>query len=125
MDYGEPPLEAVTTIAWRLAHVIVGFASTNGQHFGRSPASESTYNYAGTARDALRQLDDEYEHWIDGVRRLGTDGLTQPQGNPPAFAHAPLARKMLYINVEVIHHVAEVALLRDLYGRTGATPGIG
>jgi hypothetical protein len=122
MDYGEPPhdREPVTTIAWRLAHLIVGFASTNGKHFGRPPASESSFCYAGTAQEALQQLDDEYEIWVKGVRSLGTAGLAQPQGHPPAFAHAPLAKKMLYVNVEVIHHGAEIALLRDLYLRKGS-----
>lgn len=40
-DYGraEQSPAPVTTIAWRLAHIIVGFAETNGSHFGvRSPA---------------------------------------------------------------------------------------
>src|SRR5258708_3483862 len=34
MDYGQPPgdPEPVTTIAWRLAHLIVVFASTNASH---------------------------------------------------------------------------------------------
>lgn len=80
MDYGEPPheREPVTTIAWRLAHLIVGFASTNGKQFDRAPASVSTFPYADNAQDALRQLDDEYEVWVDGVRSLGTEGLAQP-----------------------------------------------
>lgn len=122
MDYGEPPHERkpVTTIAWRLAHLIGGFASTNGKRFGRPAASEDTFCYAGTAREALWQLDDEYRIWIDGVRNLGMAGLAQPQGEPPAFAHAPLAKAMLYWNVEVIHHGAEICLLRDLYLRNGS-----
>lgn len=121
-DYAEPPheTEPVTTIAWRLAHMIVNFASTNGKSFGRPAASESTFCYAGTAEEALRQLDDQYEIWVEGVRGLGTAGLAQPQGHPPAFANAPLAKKMLYANVEVIHHGAEICLLRDLYLRNGS-----
>jgi len=74
----------------------------------------------GTAGEALRQRDDEYEHWVDSVRSLGTAGLAQPRGYPPAFAHAPLAKKMLYVNVEVIHHGAEICLLLDLYLRNGS-----
>jgi len=119
MDYGEPPHdpEPVTTIAWRLAHLIVVFASANATHFGRAPANESTFCYPGTAQEALQQLDDEYEAWISGVRSLGATGLAQPQGYPPAFADAPLAKKILYVHVEVIHHGAEICLLRDLYLR--------
>ena len=110
----------MTTIAWRLAHRIVVLASANGVHFGRPAATESTFCFAGTAQEALRQLDDQHEIWISGVRRLGTAGLTEPQGYPPAFADAPIAKKMLYINVEVIHHGAEICLLRDLYLRSGS-----
>ncbi|MFD7159196.1 DinB family protein [Kribbella sp. NPDC059898] len=112
MDYAEPPheQEPVTTIAWRLAHLIGGLASTN---------DIDTYCYAGTASEALRQLDDEYASWLDGVRRLGIAGLAAPQGKPPAFAHAPMAKKILYENVELIHHGAEICLLRDLYLRLG------
>ena len=49
-------------------------------------------------------------------------GLAGPQGPsvPPEFADAPMARLVLYVNVEVIHHGAEICLLRDLYRRTAA-----
>ncbi|MBB6569444.1 DinB family protein [Kribbella sandramycini] len=122
MDYAEPPPgpEPVTTIAWRLAHLIGGLASTNSERFGRDTASVEAFHYAGTAQEALQQLDDEYELWINGVRTLGTPGLEQPQGKPPAFAHAPIAQLMLYSNVEIIHHGAEICLLRDLYPRTAS-----
>ncbi|MFC9694215.1 DinB family protein [Kribbella sp. NPDC056951] len=115
LDYAQPQPdpEPVTTIAWRMAHLSVVFASTGG--LGRAPVDEWTYPYAGTAREALSQLDHEYERWIADVRGLGTEGLSRPQGAPPAFAHAPMAKKMLFTNVEVIHHGAEICLLRDLY----------
>ena len=124
MDYAEPPyeLEPVTTIAWRLAHLIGGLASTNGKQFGGPAVGEGTYSYAGTAGEALRQLDAEYGVWINGVRTMGTAGLAEPQGEPPAFAHAPMAKKMLYENIELIHHGAEICLLRDLYLRVGSAP---
>jgi hypothetical protein len=124
MDFGEPPhdREPVTTIAWRLAHLIVGFAETNGTHFGGPPAHVSTYAYAGSAKEALRQLDDEHDLWVEGVRSLGSTGLAGPQGptQPPEFADAPMAKLILYTNLEVIHHGAEICLLRDLYLRRGS-----
>ncbi|HET7385848.1 MAG TPA: DinB family protein [Nocardioidaceae bacterium] len=123
MDFGEPPhgREPVTTIAWRLAHLIVGFAVTNGIRFGAPPADLATFRFAGTAGEALRQLDDAYALWVKGVRDLGHAGLAQPQGptQPPGFADAPMAKLVLYTNVEVIHHGAEICLLRDLYLRLG------
>jgi hypothetical protein len=124
MDFAEPApdREPVTTIAWRLGHLTVGLAETNGAHFGGSPASLSTYRFAGTADQALRQLDDTYDLWIAGVRGLGGEGLARSQGptQPPEFAGLPMARLILYTNVEVIHHGAEICLLRDLYLRSSS-----
>ena len=119
-DYGETvDPEPVTTIAWRLGHLIEGFAESNAKRFGGPPADLATFEFAGTAEEALQQLDDVYARWLDGVRRLGDDGLAQPQGPtaPPAFADKPIARVILYSNVELIHHAAEICLLRDLYLR--------
>jgi hypothetical protein len=123
MDYGptvDP--EPMTTIAWRLAHLIGGFAQDNASRFGGPPTDVATFAYAGTAKEALGQLDHEYGTWVQGVRSLGTEGLTQPQGpsSPPEFADAPMARLFLFTNVELIHHGAEICLLRDLYVRNGS-----
>ena len=124
-DFGEPQApEPVTTIAWRLAHLIVGFAEMNGTHFGGPPADIATFDYAGTAKEALRQLDDAHDAWVEGVRDLGNAGLAEPQGekSPPEFADAPVARLVLYTSLEVFHHGAEICLLRDLYLRRRVTP---
>lgn len=116
---GDPPRDdaRVTTIAWRLALLIVGFAETNGTHFGAEPTSPATFRYAGTAAEARHQLDETHATWVEGVRRLGQTGLASAQGptQPPEFADAPMARLVLYTNLEVIHHGAEICLMRDLY----------
>ena len=121
MDFGDSThgQEPVTTIAWRLAHLTVTLAETSGVHLGGPPTNEATFGYAGTAQEALRQLDDAHDTWVEGVRGLGDAGLTRPQGptQPSEFADAPMAKLILYINLEVIHHGAEVCLLRDLYLR--------
>ncbi|HET6738671.1 MAG TPA: DinB family protein [Kribbella sp.] len=125
MDYGdrEDP-EPVTTIAWRLGHLSSSLAQSCARRFGGPPAELETFEFAGTADGALAQLDDYYGRWIDGIRSLGEDGLIRPQGSPPAFADAPMARAILYSNVELVHHGAEICLLRDLYLRfTGPGPG--
>jgi hypothetical protein len=109
----------MTTIAWRLAHLIVNFAEMNGTHFGGPAASHTTFDYAGTAQESLRQFDEAHDAWVDGVRGLGDAGLAEPQGpsQPAQFADAPMARLVLYTSVEVFHHGAEICLLRDLYLR--------
>ena len=115
----EPDPAPVTTIAWRLGHIIVGvFGSRNAAHFGGPPADYASFTYAGTAAEALRQLDEAYARWTKGVRGLGSDGLARPCGPVEGpFAEYPMASLVLHINREVIHHSAEVALLRDLYLR--------
>ncbi len=51
-----------------------------------------------------------------GVRGLGGDGLSRPCGPAEGpYAGCPMAALVLHIHREVIHHGAEVSLLRDLY----------
>jgi DinB superfamily len=113
----QPDPAPVTTIAWRLGHVIVGiFGARNAAHFGGPPVDYPSHLYAGTAGEALAQLDDGYARWVAGVRGLDEDALARPIGEAEGpFAELPYAALVLHINREVIHHLAEVALLRDLY----------
>ena len=129
MDYGMPPPdpEPVTTIAWRLGHIIIGvFGSRVASHFGGPAVDYESFVYAGTAEEALRQLDDAYEAWIKGVRSLGDAGLAQPCGPAEGpFAEYSMAALVLHIHREAIHHGAEIALLRDLYLREPASGAAG
>ena len=104
-------------MAWRLAHLIDGFGPLTAPHFIDPPADQPAAEYSGTAAGALRQLDDGHDAWVRDVRSLGAEGLARPQGaiSPPEYADAPMARLILYTHVEVIHHGAEICLLRDLY----------
>jgi hypothetical protein len=122
----EPQPPPVTTIAWRLGHLIVGiFGTRASNHFGHPLVDYFTFQYAGTANGALDQLDHMYAAWSDGVRRLGPDDLTRPCGPAEGpFADHPLLGLVLHINREAIHHGAEIALLRDLY-RASAAGGAG
>jgi len=119
--YPAPTPPPVTTIAWRLAHIIVGcLGQRNASHFGGPPAEYETFEYAGTAEQALHQLDEAYAAWVKGVRGLGADGLARPVGPAEGpWAEHPMAELVLHINKEVIHHAAEIALLRDLYRARG------
>lgn len=119
--YPEPEVPPVTTIAWRLAHLIVGvFAERSASHFGGPPASWRNFDYAASAAEALAQLDDAYATWIKGAAALGPDGLQRPCGPAEGpYAEHPLASLVLHINREALHHGAEIALLRDLYRAKG------
>jgi hypothetical protein len=115
-QYPTPEPAPVTTIAWRMAHIIVGvFNMRTASHFGGPPADYLTWQYAMTADDALKQLDDAYEAWTAGARKADLSVPVGPAEGP--FAEEPMATLVLHINREVIHHLAEISLLRDLYLR--------
>ncbi|WP_329108730.1 DinB family protein [Micromonospora sp. NBC_01699] len=123
MDYASPPPSPApfTTIAWRLGHVIVGvLAARNASHFGAPPASHKTWAYAGSAATALDQLGTQLDVWLAGVRGLGEAGLLVPVGAKEPFPELTMADLVLHIHRELIHHLSEVCLLRDLYLHTRA-----
>jgi hypothetical protein len=113
----EPDPAPVTTIAWRLAHIRIGiFAMRNASHFGRDPIDYTTAVYAGDATTALAELDEEHARWAEGVAGLDAEALAQPVGPAEGpFAEHPWSELVLHINREVIHHGAEILLLRDLF----------
>ncbi|MGB3439850.1 MAG: DinB family protein [Actinophytocola sp.] len=118
--FPQPVPPPFTTIAWRLGHVIVGvLAMRNASHFGRAATDYDSFPYAATATEALAQLDEEYATWLAGVEALGETGLARLCGEAEGpYAEFPLAALVLHINREMIHHLAEVSLLRDLYLHT-------
>jgi hypothetical protein len=78
-----------------------------------------SFPYAGTAAQALCQLDETYRDWSTwstGVRGLSGADLAAPCGPAEgSWDDAPMAELVLHINREAIHHGAEIAVLRDLY----------
>lgn len=116
-EFPEPVPAPVTTIAWRLGHVIVGvFGARNASHFGGPAMEYSSMDWPSTAEAALALLDDTYARWTKGVSRLDDAGLAAPVGEAEGdFAEFPYSALVLHINREAIHHMAEVAVLRDLY----------
>jgi hypothetical protein len=115
--YPEPDPAPVTTIAWRLGHLVVGvLGARNAAHFGGPPVDYGTYHWSPRAATALSELDDAYQRWVDGVSALGDDGLERPVGDAEGpWAEHTYAELVLHIHREVLHHGAEVLLLRDLH----------
>lgn len=126
MDYAKPPheREPVTTIAWRLAHLIDVFGQPTAPHFDGPHTNDRVDHYSGTAEGALRQLDEGHDAWVSDLRSLGAAGLARPQAaiSPAQYRDAPMAKRIMHIHREVIHHGAEICLLRDLYLWTTARP---
>jgi hypothetical protein len=115
--FPEPTPAPVTTIAWRLGHLLVGiFGMRNALHFGGPPVDYHTAVWPSDAKTALTALDNSYARWIRGVQGLDAAALARPVGPAEgSFADYPYSALVLHINREAIHHLAEVALLRDLY----------
>lgn len=114
-SFDPPTPTPVTTIAWRLAHLVVGvLGKRNAHYFGGPSTGYRTYDYPLTADEALADLDAAYAHWVAGVRGLDDAALRAPCGEP-GHEDDPMAALVLHIHRELVHHLAEVALLRDLW----------
>ena len=112
--FPQPDPAPVTTIAWRIGHLVVGvFGMRVASHFSGPPMDYTSHDYPGDAATALAQLDTNYQAWLDGVRKADLAEPCGPAEGP--FAESPMARLVLHINRELLHHGAEIALLRDLY----------
>ena len=107
----------VTTIAWRLCHIGSGvLANRNAKLFGAPPWDDAGSQYPGTAAEAVAWVADELARWQEGVLGLSDERLLQPVGpGGRSDAERSVAWLVMHIHREVIHHGAEICLLRDLY----------
>ncbi|MGW9634954.1 DinB family protein [Nocardiopsis alba] len=116
--YPEPDPPPVTTIAWRLGHIVVDVLETRiDRHFGDGTANRDTIDWPSTADEARERLRVAYLTWSEYVGRLDDEDLARPVGSaePSQWSTFPMVVLVLHLNRELIHHGAEVALLRDLY----------
>ena len=133
LDHGpEREPAPVTTIAWRLVHIGATCLANRASAFfgdGSVPADADMFDprhvpadLPGDADAAVAFLERSYRSWHDGVAGLDEQGLRRPlgpRGGP--YADDAMAELVVHISREVMHHGAEIALLRDLYRATGAT----
>lgn len=121
---GQPDPPPVTTIAWRLGHLLVGvLGARNATYFDGPPMSYEDHAYPGTAAEAMAQLDAAYACWITGVRGLDEAVLSE-RCREPGFDELSVGALVLHIHREMIHHLAEICLLRDLFRARAAGGGL-
>lgn len=115
-----PPL---TTIAWRTWHIgsecLSGFAQLL---FGEPSLRLDPQEWYPTAAAAVQAMDQAWSGFADGCHKLNDEAMAMvlgPDWGP--YADNNRADALLHVADEIIHHGAEVALLRDLYGVTAAT----
>ena len=115
----------VTTIAWRLGHLgglaLGGFAD---QLFGEGKLTVEQLDFPPTAAAVPGFLDEHYQAWRAGMAGLSPAEWAAPLG--PTFGLYAESNKVdlaLHVLDEVIHHGAEVGLLRDLYANRSSLRG--
>ena len=112
----EPP--PFTTIAWRLGHLSDMLAMRADWTTGRHSLMIGDRVVPGDARGALTAFVEAVGSWRETLltaddAALSTIGWsTYPNGSDSAD---PFIDTVWWVNQEVLHHGAEIALLRDLY----------
>jgi hypothetical protein len=119
-DWAFPPPDPppLTTIGWRLAHLGQTLAQRANFHFGDRTMTIDRVPWPGPrAADGLEWIDNAYADWSAGLDMLDDAALRRPSAGPPGTLDGrfPFGDVILHVNREIIHHGAEVALLRDLY----------
>jgi hypothetical protein len=115
---GEPPL---TTLAWRMSHLIdVLGAGRNATWIGVTPAGRLPHTGApGTAGAAVERLGQAYALFRAHIAAVDAGTLTDAMGAVAGpYAQSTRASFVLHELDELIHHGAEVGVLRDLYRAT-------
>ena len=114
----EPYPPPVTTIAWRLSHLTEMLTMRADYTAGSRSMTADTYLVSGDAATAIGALAAAVEAWRTSLllcddKALDTVGYsTYPYGSDTADTFLDI---VWWVNQEVLHHGAEIALLRDLY----------
>ena len=116
-----PPTPPFTTIAWRLMHLIGCYGATRnsewvGVEVDAEPVHSGTEPAPHTAASAIELLERAHARWrlvLEAADDAVLSELIGPIGGP--YAEAPRAGLVIHQLDEIIHHAAEIAVLRDLY----------
>jgi hypothetical protein len=114
-----PDPAPITTIAWRVGHVgglgLGGFADWL---FGDGDLTPEAIEFPSRADDVAAFLDANYQAWRAGLAALSDAAWEEtlgPRWGP--YAESNTFDLALHLLDELVHHGAEIALLRDLYAR--------
>ncbi|MFF1422343.1 DinB family protein [Streptomyces sp. NPDC058280] len=107
-----------TTIAWRLSHLGELLTLRADHTAGSHTLTRDDYASSGAAAEAVTAFDAGATAWRNAL--LGADDAaldtvgysTYPHGSDP---DDPFIDTVWWVNQELLHHGAEIALIRDLY----------
>ena len=114
-EFAWQPAPGVATIAWRLDHIAELLAEERNATWLGVPGRPGP-GPAADAASALLALDAAFEVWTAVLSAVPDSSLAEPVG-PVAGPYADSTRRAFVLHVldELIHHGAEVALVRDLW----------
>lgn len=107
-----------TTIAWRLSHISEMLTLRADHTAGGHDMTSDGYRTSGDARGAIEAFSAGAEAWRVALLGAGDAALdtagysTYPYGSDPGELFIDI---VWWVNQEILHHGAEIALLRDLY----------
>jgi hypothetical protein len=114
----------VTTIAWRIGHLagmaVGGFAD---RLVATGSSTSAGVDFPKTAAGVDAFLATNYARW-----RAGLIGVSEPDWGRPLgrkwgpYADTSTCDLVLHVFDEVVHHGAEIGVLRDLYAQRGSGP---
>jgi hypothetical protein len=113
----------VTTVAWRMHHLTEMLTGRADWTIGDRAFTEEQMEVSGNAASAVSALESAIEDWRAALSAADDTALdtvghcAYPDGSDP---DEPFLEVVWWVNQEVLHHGAEIALLRDLY-RAGQT----
>ncbi|XCM28097.1 DinB family protein [Streptomyces parvus] len=117
-DFPHPFPPPFTTIAWRLSHLSEMLALRADHTHGGRTLTREDYRTPGDAAGAVAAFETASAAWREALlsaddTALDTVGYSAyPNGSD---AEDLFADVVWWVNQEVLHHGAEIALLRDLY----------
>jgi hypothetical protein len=114
----EPP--PFTTIAWRACHIAAMLGAERNATWLGLTAPPVPFDpgppHPGNATDVLEHLDRAYASWSAILDALTDEQLAQPIGAVGGrYGDDTRAAFVLHELDELIHHTAEISVLRDLY----------
>jgi hypothetical protein len=116
LEVPAPVPAPITTIAWRTWHIFECLAGMSDRLFNAHPHELDEREWFGAATIALDALDVIWTVFSLCARELDDDAMSRALGDAwGPFASSNRADLLLHAADELIHHGAEIALLRDLY----------
>jgi hypothetical protein len=118
-----PSVPVVTTIAWRLHHLVDIYGSTRNARWLGADVPDELPEPTGTVAGELERLDAAFARWTAALEACDEASLATKLG-PIAEQYAEETRTAFVLHQleEAVHHAAEIAVLRDLYRARSVEP---